>query len=130
MFVTEDTGSRDYNLSGPIRLPQGIEALLIRPALVTLNAETNSEVFLGTASIIIDLKALIEEASYVDLNRDFAIPIRRSDESRTQSELLVGHQDTFNSSLAVTDILLPNGNWQLGVASKKLYRSASVMLSS
>lgn len=127
--VLQATQARGQIVSGPISLSQADQVLVVRRALFILDPENDSEILWGVASVLIDLNAILTAASFVELNSHFLTAIRGSSAPGARGELFIGNQEIFNSALAIADILLPNGRWQIGVASKKPYRSSGFPLS-
>ncbi len=101
-------------LAGPVNLLQGGVALIGRQPIF-ISIKEQQEKFWGFATVLIDLPELLQE---VELNNEEArihYAIRGKDASGKQGEVFYGAPATFDSALAVTEVSLPAGSWEIAI---------------
>ena len=103
-------------LSGPVKLVQGGTAFISRmPVFLT---DEGGPYFWGVASALIDEQALYVNSGILDHDMPIEIAIRGKDALGPEGEVFFGRASLFDEQPVLTEILLPNGSWQLAAIAK------------
>ncbi|QQP88900.1 PAS domain S-box protein [Skermanella sp. TT6] len=130
--IMEVLGKRRFLIQGPVPLLQGGVAVVGRLPVVlpdsptaAIQATPRGKVW-GLAVIIIDVETILREAGAAgagDETVEFAI--RGRDGLGASGEVFLGRSELFEESPVLTDIILPNGTWQLGALPRDGWSSRS-----
>lgn len=114
-----------YFMIGPIDLLQGGQAITARRPIFlpsnfpVRNNDDEQATFWGFATVLIDIKALLEDVLIVNLMKDYNLAIRWLGDLDAQGEVFFGEPTVFNNAIAKATIRLPNAQWQIAVTEKK-----------
>ena len=111
-MVERSVENREYIIAGPIDLVQGDKAIVARRPIFN-NADDS---FWGFATVLIDVGPLLMDAGYLELEKQLKLAIRGQDGLGAAGEVFVGSGEVFDNPLAVADVILPGGSWQIGAA--------------
>jgi PAS domain S-box-containing protein len=114
--VLKAINNREYIISGPINLIQGSKALIGRWPIFKIDPTISlkQETFWGFATILIDLKVLLEEAGLLrDRINNLHYTLRDDRAIGTNAPLIWGNKSLFQKNSVITKIKLPSGSWQL-----------------
>ena len=123
--ILEVIGKRRFLIQGPLSLLQGGEAIIGRLPVILPDAASPPDAgsgnragagkVWGLAVIIVDVSTVFREAGLAD-GSDTAIEfaMRGRDGLGASGEVFLGRPDLFADGPVLTDIVLPNGTWQLG----------------
>ena len=117
---------RSYIIAGPINLIQGGTAIIARRPIFFPAENDDGDYFWGFATVLIDIHALLKDASIAALQDDYEVAIRGRDGMGADGEVFFGNERVFDSALAVSDILLPDARWQIAVKAKGLDNSGFI----
>ncbi|MFT5655659.1 MAG: signal transduction histidine kinase/predicted component of type VI protein secretion system [Arenicella sp.] len=105
---------RSYIIAGPINLKQGGAAIIARRPLFFKKITTGQEEFWGFATALIDVEPLLADAKFTELKKEFVLAIRGEDGLGAKGEIFYGKKRSFDDALAIADVILPGGSWQIG----------------
>lgn len=109
---------RTYNIAGPIDLIQGGQAIVARRPLYFSEENGEKEKFWGFATILIEIEPLLNDADFHDLEKNYEVAIRGKDGLGAEGDVFYGSSETFEQSLAVANVNLPDALWQIGMKLK------------
>ncbi|HYI70278.1 MAG TPA: PAS domain S-box protein, partial [Skermanella sp.] len=123
--ILEVIGKRRFLIQGPLPLLQGGEAIIGRLPVILPDPSAPPNGGSGTgpgagkvwglAVIIVDVKTLFREAGLADgTDTMMEFAMRGRDGLGAAGEVFLGRPELFADNPVVTDIVLPNGTWQLG----------------
>jgi PAS domain S-box-containing protein len=107
--------TRQVTLSGPIDLVQGGQGLIARQA-VFIDGE-----YWGLVNIVVDMPALLEEASLDGATGEDMYALRDS-----RGRVLLGSATLFDQNPVTSQLELPEGAWQLAAAPQNGWEAAVV----
>ena len=123
--ILEVIGKRRFLIQGPVSLLQGGEAIIGRLPVILPDGNPPQDGGSGTgpgagkvwglAVIIVDVATVFREAGLADSTdtmMEFAM--RGRDGLGASGEVFLGRPELFAANPVLTDIVLPNGTWQLG----------------
>ena len=109
-FRVRDSGQ--FILAGPVDLVQGGRGFVGRfPVFVP--GENNQLSFWGLTSVVIDLPWLFQKAGVVDPDSTLELAIVGADGTGAAGPLFHGKPEVIWQDPITTDILFPNGSWEL-----------------
>jgi PAS domain S-box-containing protein len=134
-LVLATIAKRTGIVAGPLTLIQGGNAIIARSAIFTSpgafakqrymkdgRATENTpwlnsipDDFWGLATVVIETKALFDEAALNEVDPDFRIAIRGRDGLGESGEVFFGEKSVFDKPLAKTTIALPGGSWVMAI---------------
>lgn len=109
---------RSYIIAGPVNLIQGGTAIIARRPIFFSAENDDGDYFWGFATVLIDIDALLKDASIAALQDDYEVAIRGRNGLGADGEVFFGNEPVFDSALAVSDILLPDARWLIAVKAK------------
>ncbi|WP_171035714.1 EAL domain-containing protein [Colwellia ponticola] len=108
-----------YLIIGPMDLIQGGQAITARRPIFFPGINDQQANFWGFATVLIDIKSLLEDTLVVNLMKDFNLAIRGKDGLGAQGDVFFGEAAVFENPIAKSTIRLPNAQWQIAVTEKK-----------
>jgi sensor domain CHASE-containing protein len=75
---------------------------------------TGKEEFRGFATVLIDVEPLLADAKCTGLKKEFVLATRGKDGLGAKGEIFYGKKRSIDDSLAIADVILPGGSWQIG----------------
>jgi diguanylate cyclase (GGDEF)-like protein len=109
---------RSHIISGPVNLIQGGAAIIARRPIYFPAENSDGDYFWGFATVLVDIYALLNDASITVLEDDYEVAIRGRDGLGSDGDVFFGNERVFDSALAISDILLPDASWQIAVKAK------------
>ncbi|MDI3326413.1 EAL domain-containing protein [Pontibacterium granulatum] len=103
-------------LSGPVDLIEGGTAFISR--MPVFLSDEGGPYFWGIASALIDEHALYMNSGLLNDDMPIEIAIRGKDALGPEGEVFFGRASLFDEHPVLTEILLPNGSWQLAAVAK------------
>lgn len=102
---------KDIVLAGPIYLPQGGQALIIRAPVYLLNTKNESH-FWGLLNLLIDIDELML-SSGIDDSLPVEIAIKGLDITGAKSDAVWGRNELFDENPVTADLNFPLNQWTL-----------------
>ena len=121
ILAEKSVKERKYIIAGPINLIQGGRAIIARTPIFLPRKDGQGDAFWGFATILIDVDAVLREAGFLEFRDDLSFAIRGKDALGAKGEVFVGEPATFENALAVADVILPTGSWQIAAAFNQLH---------
>lgn len=111
--------TKDTVVAGPVRLVQGGTGFVSRTPiyLAPHDGSAGNGRYWGLTSVVIDAETLFKEAGLLN-NAEFEFAIREKDGTGASGDVFFGDKSIFQSDPVVTDVVLPQGSWQLAAMPK------------
>jgi len=117
--------NNEYIVTGPLTLIQGGEALIARlpiyrhASTTALSDQVNNlDTFWGFATVIVDIKDIIDLLDTVSARSDVELSLRGKHALGAAGDVFYGSELLFGMDHASAEIRLPTGSWQLGILPK------------
>jgi len=116
--VERTIAERRFVVAGPVNLRQGGRGVIGRKPIFLPRGIDNVErsTFWGFAIIVIDFDALMAVSGWLETGAEYRMALRGKGGTGAAGEVFLGDADIFKANPVTTDIVLPNGTWQLGAA--------------
>lgn len=108
-FRVRDSGR--MVLAGPVDLIQGGQGFIGR--LPLFDGQGEDRKFRGVVSVVIDVQAVYRKAGFAPVGADLRLALRGKDGTGAGGAVFAGDPAIFDENPVLTDILLPEGSWQM-----------------
>ena len=114
-FITADLARTKEKtvIAGPLNLVQGGVGIIARIPIYLDDKETNSHVFWGLASVVINMDGFYEKSGLNDLPEGISLAIRGKDSLGSKGEIFFGDKKVFEENPIIEKIELPYGSWEI-----------------
>jgi len=112
-----DTG--ELVMTGPVNLVQGGRGLIIRMPVFAQDPNDNQRKFWGIISTVIEMENFFSASGLYNSELAFNIAIRnKGTKDSVTKDLVFGNKQVFESDPLLTEIMLPQGTWELAAMPK------------
>ena len=112
--------SRKTVLAGPVNLkPKGVAFIARTPVFLTPKGQLpESGNYWGLVGIIIEQELLFDEAGLLDKSSNLKYVMRGKDGLGEKGAVFFGDGEIFKQNPVISEIILPNGSWQIAAMPK------------